>query len=222
MKKIRIVIAEDHTVVRAGLCMLLKSEQDIDVVGEANDGREAVSMTRKLRPDLILMDVSMPHMDGVEATEKIHQEFPDVRVLVLSTYGDEHLVAKLLRKGASGYLVKQQASNHLLTSIRETSQGKAAFSPNIANRFAKLKRDAFARGSQAAYSLPHLTKRETQVLQLISQGYAGKQIAYEMSITLKTVEKHRQKVMDKLNIHHIAGLTRYAISHQLPQLPHVQ
>ena len=218
MNKIRILIAEDHTVVRAALRMLLARENDMEVVGETDNGQQAVALARKLRPNLVLMDVSLPVLSGAEATLQIHQGTPSAKILVLSSYGDDELVAQLLENGATSYLIKQSASDHLLRGIRETHQGKSVFSPTIDSRFARMRRDAFTAGVQPSRPASRLTPRENQVLQLIAQGYAGKQIADAMSITPKTVEKHRQQVMDKLNIHHIAGLTRYAISRGLAKI----
>ena len=215
MATIRVLIAEDHVVVREGLRMLLMQEKDIEVIGEAEHGELAVALTEKLRPDVVVMDISLPIMNGIEATRQIRKRCPSSRVLVLSSYADDELVTRLIDSGATGFLHKQSAATELVHAIRETKQGKAVFSQSIATRLAKLKRDAFNSGSQTKRRKPHLSSRETEVLQLISRGDPNKQIADVLGISIKTVEKHRQQVMDKLNIHDIAGLTRYAVCHGL-------
>src|SRR5438552_2438424 len=167
MGTIRVLIAEDHAVVREGLRMLLRQEKDIEVVGEAEQGQLAVALTEKLKPDVVVMDIALPVMNGLEATRQIHQKFPSSRVLVLSSYADDELVLRLMNSGATGFLHKQTAATELVRAIRETKQGKAVFSPSIALRFAKLRRDAFNSGSLGNRRQPHLSSRETEVLQLI-------------------------------------------------------
>jgi len=195
--------------------VIVNAERDMEVVGEAAQGDLAVALTEKLRPDVVVMDIALPVMNGIEATGRICQRFPSSRVLVLSSYADDELVARLIDSGATSFLHKQTAATELVRAIRETKQGKAVFSQNIATRLAKLKRDAFNSGSQMKRRKPHLSSRETEVLQLISRGDPNKQIADVLGISIKTVEKHRQQVMDKLNIHDIAGLTKYAVCHGL-------
>ncbi|MDB6111488.1 MAG: LuxR family transcriptional regulator [Pedosphaera sp.] len=211
-KKISVLLADDHTVVRQGLRALLSVESDIEIVGEAESGRQAVTMARKLLPDVIVMDVAMPLLNGLEATRQIHKLVPATRVLVLSTYSDDEYVQQLIQAGAVGYLVKQTAANDLLKAIREAHKGNSFFSPYIAKRLNDHSREAFAKGEPARKRTDSLTSRESEVLQLIAEGQANKQIAAELSISIKTVEKHRQQVMNKLNIHDVAGLTRYAIA----------
>jgi DNA-binding NarL/FixJ family response regulator len=211
MKKISVLLADDHTVVRQGLRALLKAEEDMEVVGEAENGRQAVNLVKKTPPDVVLMDVAMPLMNGLEATRQILKSSPTTKVLVLTSYGDDDCIEQLMRAGAAGYLIKQTAANDLLKAIREVQRGNAFFSPSIAKRLRDQCRQAFSNGQPVKRS-GDLTSRESEVLQLIAEGFSNKQIAAELSISIKTVEKHRQQVMNKLNIHDVAGLTRYAIS----------
>src|SRR5215471_21183438 len=211
MKKIGVLLVDDHTVVRQGLRALLQSEEDINVIGEAENGRQAVGMARKTPADVVVMDVAMPLLNGLEATRQILRIHPTTKVLVLTSYGDDDCVAQLMKAGASGYLIKQTAANELLKAIREVYRGNAFFSPAIAKRLRDQCREAFSTG-QSTRKSSELTSREAEVLQLIAEGYSNKQIAAELTISIKTVEKHRQQVMNKLNIHDVAGLTRYAVS----------
>ena len=211
MKKIGVLLVDDHTVVRQGLRALLASEEDMEVIGEAENGRQAVMAARKTPPDVVVMDVAMPLLNGLEATRQILKLAPTSKVLVLTSYGDDECVEQLMQAGASGYLIKQTAANDLLKAIREVQRGNAFFSPAIAKRLRDQCREAFTSG-RATKKPTELTSREAEVLQLIAEGFSNKQIAGELSISIKTVEKHRQQVMNKLNIHDVAGLTRYAIS----------
>lgn len=212
MQKITVLLADDHTVVRQGLRALLVVEGDIEIVGEAETGRQAVMMAKKLMPDVVVMDIAMPLLNGLEATRQITKQLPSTKVLVLSSYSDDEYVQQLTEAGASGYLVKQTAANDLLKAIREARRGNAFFSPSIAKRLRDHCRDAFVNGQPVKKRNDYLTSRESEVLQLIAEGQANKQIAAELCISIKTVEKHRQQVMNKLNIHDVAGLTRHAIS----------
>ena len=212
MDKIRVLLADDHTVVRQGLRVLLEAEPDIAVVGEAETGRQAVQMTQKLLPDVVVMDIAMPNLNGLEATRQITKQVPAVRLLVLSSYNDDEYVHQVTEAGASGYLLKQTAATDLIKAVREAKKGNAFFSPAISRRLVERYREAFMQGAPVKKRIDQLTSREAEVLQLIAEGRANKQIAAELCISIKTVEKHRQQVMNKLNIHDIAGLTRYAIS----------
>lgn len=211
MKKVAVLLVDDHAVVRQGLRALLEAEGDIAVVGEAENGRQAVALTKKALPDVVLMDVAMPGMNGLEATRQIVKSVPSARVLVLTSYGDDDYVAQLMGAGATGYLVKQTAAADLLKAVRQVQKGHAFFSPTIAKRLRQNGNGGFevARTGQKSVNL---TSREAEVLQLVAEGLANKQIAGELSISIKTVEKHRQQAMNKLNIHDVASLTRYAIS----------
>jgi DNA-binding NarL/FixJ family response regulator len=211
-KKITVLLADDHTVVRQGLRILLEAEDDMKVIGEAETGRQAVQMSKKLQPDVIVLDVAMPVLNGLEATHLITRETPHTKVLILSSYSDEDYVQQLIEEGAIGYLVKQTAANDLLKAIREVVKGNAFFSPSISKRLLDQCRGAFVHGASTRKKSSRLTSREAEVLQLIAEGQANKQIAAALAISIKTVEKHRQQVMNKLNIHDVAGLTRHAIA----------
>ena len=210
--KIRVLLADDHNVVREGLRLILESADDIEVVGEVENGRQAVQMAKKLQPDVCVMDVVMPTLNGVEATRQVLKEAPNTKVLVLSSYSDDDRVQQLIEVGATGYLVKQTAANDLLAAIREAYKGNAFFSPSISKRLLEQCREALSGGGTVKRKGPRLTSREAEVLQLIAEGYANKQIADELCISIKTVEKHRQQVMHKLNLHEVASLTRYAVA----------
>ncbi|HEV2437915.1 MAG TPA: response regulator transcription factor [Verrucomicrobiae bacterium] len=212
MDKIRVLLADDHTVVRQGLRVLLEAEPDIAVVGEAETGRQAVQLARKLAPDVVVMDIAMPNLNGLEATRQIAREMPAAKLLVLSSYSDDEYVHQVTEAGATGYLLKQTAATDLIKAVREARNGNAFFSPAISKRLVERYREAFLQGAPVKKRIDLLTSREAEVLQLIAEGRANKQIAAELCISIKTVEKHRQQVMNKLNIHDIAGLTRYAIS----------
>jgi DNA-binding NarL/FixJ family response regulator len=212
MEKIRVLLVDDHTVVRQGLRVLLEAEADIAVIGEAETGRQAVQLATKLMPDVVVMDIAMPMLNGLEATRQIIKALPNAKVLVLSSYSDDEYVHQLTEAGAAGYLLKQTAAADLIKAVREARKGNAFFSPAISKRLLEHYREAFLRGIPVRKRTDLLTSRESEVLQLIAEGKANKQIASDLSISIKTVEKHRQQVMNKLNIHDVAGLTRYAIS----------
>jgi len=212
MSKITVLLADDHTMVRQGLRSLLAVESDIEVVGEADNGRQALQLARNLQPHFIVMDIAMPQLNGLEATRQIIHEVPGSRVIILSSYSDDEYVEQLTDAGATGYLLKQTAANNLIKAIRETRQGNAYFSPSISRRMLEHYRRAFVSGQPVRKASETLTYREREVLQLIAEGNTNKQIAAELCISIKTVEKHRQHVMERLNIHDIAGLTRYAIA----------
>jgi DNA-binding NarL/FixJ family response regulator len=212
MEKIRVLLADDHTIVRQGLRALLEAEPDFAVVAEAATGREAVQLAKKFLPEVVVMDIAMPTLNGLEATRQIAREVPAAKLLVLSSYDDDEYVRQVTAAGAMGYLLKQTAATDLIRAVREARKGNAFFSPAIARRLTEHSREAPPGGAAVPPRTASLTSREAEVLQLIAEGRANKQIAAELSISIKTVEKHRQRVMNKLNIHDIAGLTRYAIS----------
>jgi DNA-binding NarL/FixJ family response regulator len=178
-----------------------------------------VQLAKQLRPDVMVMDVAMPLMNGLEATRQITRSVPQTKILVLSSYDEEDYVQQLLEAGAKGYLLKQTAANDLRQAVRDILQGKAYFSPSISRRLAAKSRDNYTRTGKANPQTPRLTSREAEVLQLIAEGLANKQIAAELAISIKTVEKHRQQVMNKLGIHEVAGLTRHAISRGMVESP---
>ncbi len=209
-RNIKVLIAEDHDVVREGLKILISSDPDIEIMGEASTGLAAVRLAKKLQPDVVLMDISMPHGNGVEASRSIKRYVPNARVLILSAYQDEETIQEVLAAGAAGYLTKHSAANELLTAIRQVGEGNAYYSPRIAG---KVNRSAAQRpGGDSSPTRTRLTPREREVLLLIARGLPNKQIAFNLGLSIKTIEKHRQAAMDKLGIHDIAGLTRYAMS----------
>jgi DNA-binding NarL/FixJ family response regulator len=217
--KITVVLADDHTVIREGLRVLIEASGDIAVVGQAENGRQAVQLVQELHPNVAILDVAMPQLNGLEATRQIVKKCPETKVLILSTYSEEDCVYRLLEEGATGYLVKQTALHDLLKAIREAHKGNAFLSPTISKRLLDHYRNAFQRGEMLRKTSPRLTTREAEILQLIAEGYANKQIADELSISIKTVEKHRQQLMQKLNIHEVASLTRYAIAKGIVETP---
>lgn len=212
MNSINVLLAEDHQIVREGLRAMLNLEPDIKVVAEAENGRQAVELVTKVRPDVVVMDIAMPLLNGMEATRQILQAFPDTKILILSAHSDDAYVAMVMAIGASGYLIKQTAAHVLPEAIRAVHQGKTYFSPIIAKRRNHQKQKDRDQGELPGKAVPTLSAREMEVLQLIAEGKANKETADELHISVKTVEKHRQSLMDKLNIHDTAGLTRYAIA----------
>jgi DNA-binding NarL/FixJ family response regulator len=209
MKRITILLAEDHTIVREGFRKLLEAEDDLEVVGEAQTGRQAVELTRKLRPAVVVMDIAMPLLNGLEATRQIRKALPGTKVLILSAHSDDAYVDQAIAIGAVGFLLKQTSSQNLSVAIREVQKGNTFFSASVAKRLHDQK--GSARGGALRKKVARLSSRELEVLQLIAEGKANKETAAELGISIKTVEKHRQNLMAKLNIHEISGLTRYAI-----------
>jgi len=212
MKRITVVLAEDHTVVREGLRTLLEAEGDIQVVGEAETGRQAVKLAKKLRPAVVVMDIAMPLLNGLEATRQILKAVPGAKVLILSAHSDDAYVEQVIALGAAGYLLKQTSAHVLSKAVREVQKGNTFFSPSIARRLHNHHGQPPDQGELVRLQGTRLSSREAEVLQLIAEGQANKQVAAELGISVKTVEKHRQRLMEKLNIHDIAGLTRYAIA----------
>lgn len=210
MDKIRVLLAEDHTIVRKGLRSLLDAERDTEVVGEAEDGRKAIQLVEKLCPDVVLMDISMPGLNGLEATRQITKRFPEVKVLILTVHSDEEYIRQVLSAGASGYLVKQAAPSELASAIRAAYQGDFFPSPSISRELI----EDYTRQAEAMSendSLLALTDREREVLQLIAEGHSNRQIAEILHISVKTVETHRAHLTDKLGIRSAAELTKYAL-----------
>ncbi|HZR18928.1 MAG TPA: response regulator transcription factor [Verrucomicrobiae bacterium] len=224
MNTIRVLLVEDHNVVRAGLRALLHASGDIEVIGEAHNGQEGVKAAQTLRPDLVLLDLGMPRLNGVQAARKIIRAAPRAKVLVLSAYSDEGHVREAMAVGVAGYVLKQSAGTDLLEAIRETAGGGAYFSPGISNHMLKHLRESWGRGRESI-SKPPLSERHAEVLQLIAEGYCTKQIAALLSISVKTAEKHRYDLMIELDIHKVASLTRHAVwmgvieSNRVPNWP---
>jgi DNA-binding NarL/FixJ family response regulator len=212
MKPITIVLAEDHTIVREGFRKMIELEADLQVVGEAQDGRQAVALVKKLQPDVVLMDIAMPLLNGLEATRQLLVAVPACKVLILSAHGDDAYVSAATESGAVGFLLKQSSAHEVCRAIRDVHQGKTFYSPSIARRLSRLNPRGRSESSAAGAKGVHLTSREWEVLQLIAEGKANKETATELGIGIKTVEKHRQHLMEKLDIHDTAGLTRYAIA----------
>jgi DNA-binding NarL/FixJ family response regulator len=212
MKRITVLLAEDHTIVREGFRKMLELEDDIEVVGEAQDGRQAVALAKKLRPTVVLMDIAMPLLNGLEATRQVLKAVPATKVLILSAHSDDAYVKNATESGAAGFLLKQTSSHMVCEAIREVQNGKMFFSPTVARRLHQLDGKSADRAGRPQSRIARLSSREMEVLQLIAEGKANKETAAELGISIKTVEKHREKVMSKLNIHDTAGLTRYAIS----------
>ena len=215
MKPITVLLAEDHVMVRDGFRSLLKHERDIEVVGEAETGRQAVQLTRKLRPEVVVMDIAMPLLNGLEATRQIRKAVPATKVLVLSAHSDDAYAEQMIEFGAAGFLLKQNSSHVLATAIREVQKGNTFFSPSISKRLRGREQKSLDREGKPRKKSNQLSSREVEVLQLIAEGYGNKQIAAELGVSFKTVDKHRQHLMGKLNIHDVAGLTRCAIAEGL-------
>lgn len=202
--RIRVLIADDHTILREGIRSLLERESDIAVVGEAQDGREAVEKTRALKPDVVLLDIGMPRMNGIEATRTIKREHPGIRVLILSMHEDEEYVRPLMEAGASGYVLKRSATTELVSALRAAYQGHTVLAPELA-------RAAFGSPASTADRYDGLTEREIEVLKLIAEGLTNQQIADRLTISIKTVQAHRANIMEKLDLHDAVELTKYAI-----------
>jgi DNA-binding NarL/FixJ family response regulator len=212
MKSITVLLAEDHTLVRQGLRLLIEIDGDIEIVGEAKTGREAVQLHGNLHPEIVVMDIAMPLLNGLQATKQILKNSPGAKVLILSAHSDPEYIAQVVKSGAQGYLIKHTSGEVVAKAIRELHKGKTFFTHTVAKRL----KDDFEKSTDGVgmqkKTSTELTSREAELLQLIAEGQANKQIASELNISIKTVEKHRQHLMDKLNIHDIAGLTRFAIA----------
>jgi len=212
MKKIRILIADDHSVVRSGLRQLLKTSGDFSVVGEASSGEEAIEQVRKHKPDIAILDISMPGMNGIEATRIIKQDGAGTKVLILTIHESEDYVFQMVRAGASGYLLKNAGKEELFNAVNAIAAGERFFSPGIS----KLMVDEFIRRANknvpaAAFNEEVLTNREIEILKLIAGGLTNQEIADKLFISARTVDTHRTNLMQKLNIHETAGLVKYAI-----------
>jgi DNA-binding NarL/FixJ family response regulator len=212
MKKITVLLAEDHMIVREGFRSMLELEDDIEVVGEAQDGRQAVALAGKLRPNVVLMDIAMPLLNGLEATRQVRKALPATKVLMLSAHNDDAYVQSATDSGAVGFLLKQTSAHEVCRAIREVHKGRTFFSASVSRRRDRLHPPAVGRAGAPGQKASELTSREMEVLQLIAEGKANKETAEELGISIKTVEKHRENLMSKLDIHDTAGLTRYAIS----------
>lgn len=208
IKPVRVLLVEDHALVRAGIRALLEDLGGIQVVGEAGDGHEAWRLIEARRPDVILMDIAMPGLNGLEAAARVVKEFPDIRVIMVSMYSNEEYVLKALRMGASGYLLKDAGANELEIALKAVARGNIYLSPAVSKHVIK---EYIERVGGTAASLEPLTPRQREILQLIAEGRTSKEIAQEMGLSVKTVETHRANLMQRLDIHDVAGLVRYAI-----------
>lgn len=207
MDPTRVLIADDHTLVRAGIKSLLEKLSGIVVVAEASDGREVLRLVAEHQPQIVLMDIAMPNLNGLDATRQLTKSHPNVRVVILSIYSDEEHVYQALRAGASGYLLKGAATEELELALRSVAQGETYLAPQVSRPVIA----AYLRRTKAPSAVENLSVRQRQVLQLIADGKTTKQVALELGISVKTVEAHRAQLMDRLNIHDVAGLVRYAI-----------
>lgn len=207
MKPIRVLLADDHALVRAGIRALLERMDRVEVVGEAGDGRRALDLIQELRPDVVLLDITMPGLSGFEVLNETTEKFPEVHVIALTVHDAEEYAFQALRSGAAGYLPKSAASAELEEAILLVMGGRKYLSPKIAQRAVLM----YLQSGQARSTLPELTPRQREVLRLISEGCSTKDIASKLGISVKTVETHRAQLMERLDIHDVAGLVRYAI-----------
>jgi len=206
---IKILLADDHKIMRSGLRSLVEREPDMEVVGEAENGRMTVQLARKHSPDVVIMDIAMPDLNGIEASRQIVSEVPDVKVVALSMHAGEHFVSGMLGAGASGYLLKDCALEELCLAIRAVVSNQSYLSPKIAGIVVKGYRRELERAEPSSPSA--LTSREREVLQLVAEGKSSKKIASRLHVSVKTIEAHRHQIMSKLNLHTVAELTKYAI-----------
>lgn len=208
MKPIRVLLADDHALVRAGIRALLAALPGIEVVAETGDGREALEVIRTHRPDVVMMDIAMPGLNGLEAAARVAKDFPNVRVIILSMHANEEYVWQALRAGAGGYLLKDAAPAELDLAVKAVARGESYLSPAVSKQVVG---DYIRRVGGDASSVEQLTPRQREILQLIAEGRSTKEIAHLLNISVKTVETHRVQLMERLNIHDVAGLVRYAI-----------
>jgi DNA-binding NarL/FixJ family response regulator len=208
MSKIRIILADDHTLTRAGLRLLLEQIEGVEVLGEAENGREAVALARQHTPQIVLMDISMPEMNGIEALTRITKDVPLARVIILSTHSDETHVLDALHAGAAGYLLKSAATSELQAAVEAVAKGGTYLSPQIAGLVIAR---STGRSAPSSGTLDHLTGRQREILQLIAEGKNTKEMAFLLNVSVKTIETHRVQLMKRLEIHDIAGLVRYAL-----------
>ena len=210
MKNLRIVLAEDHTILREGLHALLAADPDFEIIGEARDGREAVRCIEKLEPDLLLMDLSMPRMSGMDAIREIKKRYPEIKIIALTVHKTEEYLLTTLQAGADGYVLKDATHDELVMAIKSVMGGKSYLSPGVSEKVI----EGYLEGKERHRSLSPwdtLSQREREVLKLIAEGFKNKEIAGDLCISLKTVEKHRANLMKKLDLHNAAALTVYAV-----------
>jgi len=212
MKKIKVIIAEDHTIVRKGLCALLQGEPDIEVIGEAENGREAIKIVEKHLPDVVVMDIAMPGLNGLETTRQLKKRYPRLKILILTMHDNEEYIFETLRAGAAGYLIKRSAPNELISAIKSVYRDESFLSPAVSKKVIEgFVQSGGQTGIKKDEDFVKLTLREREVLQLIAEGNSNREIARVLHISIKTVESHKAHIMEKLGIHNIAELTQYAI-----------
>jgi DNA-binding NarL/FixJ family response regulator len=218
MKQISVLIVDDHQMMRDALVNILERHKDIKVVGQASDGREGAEIAEKLKPDVVTLDVAMPNLNGLDAARHIRRKSASTRIIMLTAYEEDLYIQHALEAGVDGYVSKNSAAETLAKAVREVAKGEKAYSPNVKKRIPQYEKSDGGRKLLRRKS-DTLTAREIEVLQLIAEGNANKQTADKLGISIKTVEKHRQAVMNKLHIHDTAGLTRYAISAGMVESP---
>ena len=220
IKKITVLLVDDHPVVRKGLISCLSHRENLKVVGEASDGLEAITRVKELNPDIVLMDINMPGMDGLTVTETLRKDSPQTRVLILSMHGNREYVMRIVKAGARGYVLKDAPTDELLRAIEAVNRGEAFFSPSVA----RIALNQYVAESDTSDPLSRLSERERQVLVQIAEGKSNKEIASHLDIGVRTVETHRERIMRKLDIRSVAGLTKVAIAHGMvslnPEIPH--
>jgi len=206
--KLRLIVADDHRLVRAGLCSLLSTNPFVEIVAEAGNGREALDQIRMHRPDMIIMDIGMPRLNGIEALVRIKNDFPEIKVLIVSMHSDEEYIVRALRTGASGYVLKNAAITELELAVESVAAGQTFLGPSIPSRIV----NSYLKGARENNSVfNQLTDRQREILQLIAEGNNTKEIAFDLGLSTKTVETHRERLMERLNIRDIPSLVRYAI-----------
>ncbi len=212
--RVRLLIVDDHPIVRKGIRLCLARHPQLEVVGEAGDGREALRRVRELQPDIVLMDIDMPEMSGLAAAEWMHRELPDVKVLILSMHSNTEYVLRIIQSGARGFVLKEAPAEELVRAIEIVHAGEAYFSPDVA----RVALNQFVHNQRQPAAAARLTCRENEVLTHIAEGLTNKEIASVLGVGIRTVETHRERVMRKLDIHSVAGLTRYALAKGLVSL----
>ncbi len=212
-RRIKLLLVDDHPVVRKGISSCLARHEQLQVVGEASDGQEAMLKARELMPDIVLMDIDMPRMNGLAVAEWLHKEIPKIKVLILSMHSNTEYVMRIIQSGASGYILKEAPTEELVRAIETVNNGEAFFSPEVAR--AALNKYVRSGGGSAS---GQLTRREQEVLVQIAEGLSNKEIAGKLGVGVRTVETHRERIMRKLNIHSVAGLTKFAITHGMISL----
>jgi two-component system response regulator NreC len=218
LSDIKVLLADDHAILRSGLSRLLGEEKDIEVVGEASDGREAIQKVQELEPDIVLMDIGMPVMNGMEATKQIKKRNRDVKVLVLTMHDNEEYLFQVLQAGASGYVLKKAADEDLVNAIHIVYRGDCFLYPSAAKMVVEDYLEKVKQGHEPTGSFDNLTDREKEILTTVAEGYTNREIAEALFISVKTVETHKANIMEKLNLHKRAELVRYAIRKGMLQL----